>query len=205
MNKHSIIIGAGGHCRSILSILKKLYPNIKIYIQAFKKEKDEKIFNIKLQIFKKKIIKNCDYYLGIGDQKDRKKLYNFFSKKIKLKNLISGSSSIGIDLKIGYGNFIGELCYLGPFSKIGNNNIINTKCSIDHEVKIGNNCNIAPGVNIAGKVTIGNNVVIGIGANIINNIKICDNTIVGASSFVNKSIVKSGVYYGTPAKKIYKI
>jgi len=49
---------------------------------------------------------------------------------------------------------------------------------------------------------LGDNVVIGSNAVILGPISICDNVIIGSMSLVNKSITESGVYVGTPVKKI---
>jgi acetyltransferase-like isoleucine patch superfamily enzyme len=51
-------------------------------------------------------------------------------------------------------------------------------------------------------IDIGNNIFIGVKSIIMPGVSICDNVIIGAGSIVTKSIIKSGVYVGTPAKYI---
>jgi serine acetyltransferase len=52
---------------------------------------------------------------------------------------------------------------------------------------------------------LGDNVVIGANSVLIGPIHICDNVIIGAMSLINKDITESGVYVGSPARKISTI
>ncbi len=202
--KKNIVIGSGGHARSLISIL-LLNKNSNIKIKSFKKiDKNERIYNHKLEKLNpsKDLNKNCNYYLAVGDIKLRNKYYRLLKKRNRsLPNIISKSVNFSKSIRIGNGNFFGENIFIGPFTKIGSNNIINTSCSVDHECDIGDNCNISPGVIIAGRVKMGNNIFIGMGACIADNTKIVSNVIIGANSFVNKSILKPGTYFGSPLRK----
>lgn len=51
---------------------------------------------------------------------------------------------------------------------------------------------------------IGNNCKLCSGAVIVGDVQICDNVVIGALSFVSKSINDSGIYVGTPTKKVNK-
>ena len=53
-----------------------------------------------------------------------------------------------------------------------------------------------------GKVNIGNDVFIGIKSIIMPGVSICDKVVIGVNTVVTKSITKSGVYVGSPAKFI---
>ncbi len=126
-----------------------------------------------------------------------------------------------------YGCTIGDNCFIGPFVEIQKNVFIgdNTKvqshsficelvtigtdCFIGHSVMFVNdlfsNGSPALGDKSKWKVTkIGNNVSIGSNATILP-IEICDNVVIGAGAVVTKSITKSGVYAGNPAKFLRKI
>ena len=205
MRKKNIVIGSGGHARSLISLLlKKRKKNITIN-SISKIKLNEKIYGISLNRLdlEKELKKNNNFYLAIGDIKLRKEYFNLLIKEKKiLPNIIASSSNYSNNLKIGLGNFIGENSFIGPFVKIGSNNIINTNTSIDHESEIGSNCNISPGVTIAGRVKINDNSFLGMGASISNNITLCKNIIIGANSFVNKSINLPGKYFGNPVRRV---
>ena len=199
------IIGAGGHGKSLIGSISKI-KKIKKIFDLKKPKKEEKIFLINVEKFRLNKFSNKDnIYLGIGNIKQRKKIYDLLVLKgYLIKNLFSKTSIISNFTTFGNGNQILELAYLGPGCKIGNNNLINTGSIIEHEVIIGNNCNIGPGVIICGKSKIGNNVFIGAGSTILENINIDDNITVGANSLINKNIKKPGTYFGIPFKKFKK-
>lgn len=84
-------------------------------------------------------------------------------------------------------------------------------------ITIGDNVTLAPRVHILahdastkqflnytkiGRVNIGNNVFIGAESVILPNVTIGDNVIVGANSTVTNSLLKNGVYAGSPAQYI---
>ncbi len=205
MIKKNIVIGSGGHARSLVSLLiNNRIKNIKI--KSFSKLIfKEKIFKFKIEKLNLEydLKGNNNYFLAIGDLDVRKKYFDILKKRKKsTPNIFSKSSNVNDDLNLGTGNFIGENIFIGPYTKIGSNNIINSSCSIDHECIIGNDCNISPGVVLAGRASLGNKIFIGMGACIAENIKICNNVIIGANSFVNRSILKPGTYFGSPIRKI---
>tara|TARA_B100001769_G_C22044771_1_gene561493 strand:+ start:259 stop:909 length:651 start_codon:yes stop_codon:yes gene_type:complete len=206
------IIGSGGHSRPVIEIADELFPSDDKEIFDINYDisrKNEKILGYKVagslnSFFKKKEIKEA--FIAIGDNKKRRDIYKkLLKKKIIIPNLISKNSNISKHIKIGKGNFINKLVYIGAESVIGNNNIINTGAVLEHQTKIGSNSHIGPKAVVGGHVKIGNNVFLGLGSKVINKVKICSNCTIGAGSVVIKSISKPGIYVGIPAKKIKKI
>ena len=204
--KNAIIIGAGGHCRVISSMLISLRKYESIKILDLSEPKEKKILNLDVE----KINENLssyrtdinDFYLAIGENKLReiwwKKLENI---KASRPSLVSDSALIEKNSMIGDGNIICQNSYLGVLTKLGNNNIINSGSIIDHETIIGSNCHIAPGSVIAGRVTIEDNCFIGAGAVIKDNLSISKNSIIGSGSVLLESIdVNSSMFAGVPAK-----
>ncbi|OYY99418.1 MAG: UDP-3-O-(3-hydroxymyristoyl)glucosamine N-acyltransferase [Sphingobacteriia bacterium 28-36-52] len=121
-----------------------------------------------------------------------------------------------------YGCSIGNNTFIGPFVEIQKNSSIGSNCKIQSHtficelVSIGDNCFIGHGVMFTNdkfsegkpaggnkehwkKTVIGNNVSIGSNVTLLP-VSICDNVVIGAGSVVTKDIIKSGVYFGNPAK-----
>jgi len=85
---------------------------------------------------------------------------------------------------------------------IGNNVIIDNQVQIAHNVAIGDKTAIAGCVGIAGSTTIGSCCLIGGGVSIAGHLEIADNVHITATSSVNRSLHKSGVYSsGLPARE----
>ena len=141
---------------------------------------------------------------------------------IAIKNVTFGDNVKVVEPVNLYGCSIGSNTFIGPFVEIQKDVVIGTDCKIQSHtficelVTIGNHCFIGHGVmfindlfSIGGpakgnnelweKTNIGNNVSIGSNATILP-VSICDNVVIGAGAVVTKSIVKSGIYAGNPAK-----
>lgn len=195
--KAVLIIGCGGHAKSIANIAIKSG----ISIQAFYDDNaqiNEYIMGI--PVLKMNMLNEGYAIIGVGDNHQRQEI--FMAQKRQWINLISTYSDFSTLSRLGVANFISSQSYIGPDTVIGNNNIINTGAIIEHDVIIGDHNHISIGSRIAGKVTIGNGCFIGAGATIIQGIKIADDVIIGAGAVVIHNINESGTYVGIPANKI---
>lgn len=203
MQNNYIILGCGGHARSVADIILSNDSTSNIVFVDKNARNGEKIYNFPvLNDFS--IIKNKEnIVLGIGDNKTRKELYNIYEKYII--SLFSKNTYFGYDCKIGNGTFITDNVHLGPSVSIGKGCIINTHAVLDHEVSVGDFSHISVNATLCGKVKVGNNVFVGAGAVIKDGISICDDVIIGAGAVVIKNIVEKGTYVGCPAKKIKEI
>ena len=114
----------------------------------------------------------------------------------------SASSFVDKSVKIDYGTVIGNGAVVNNGVKIGKFSIINSGAIIEHDVKIGDNVHVAPGSVICGDVSIFDNVMIGAGSVINEGISISDHVIIGSGSVVNINISESGIYVGSPIRKI---
>lgn len=204
-DKSIVILGAGGHCRPVSKIINKNFPKNKKVIldENFKKRKKlQKINNIPVigNFSKLKSIKNKIIFLAICDNYKRTVFFKKYKKNIK--NLISDSSLLATNLRMGTGNFINKASLLGNNIRLGSNNIIKNKVIIEHETVIGNNSHISPGCIVGRGVKLGSNIFIGIGSKILPKISICDDVIIRAGSIVNHNIITPGIYSGIVAKQI---
>ncbi len=202
--KNISIIGAGGHTRSSINIVKQNFRNHNIYIfdDSFDQAKDEYIDDIKLTGKIDTINDNDLIFISIGDNQKRTLFFNKFNNQIIKENLLHQTVIKEHNIKIGISNQIFANVYINSFVEIGDNNIINTSSILEHEVKVGNHNHIAIGAKLCGRVTIENYCMIGAGAVIIDKISICNDVIIGAGAIVTKNITQSGTYIGTPARKI---
>lgn len=200
--KKVIIIGAGGHGKVAKNILtyKKEYRVIG-FLDDNKKGKS--VFG-KLSDFEKYLKGNL-FFIAIGNNKIRAKVYNLISSKNgKFVNAIHPNSYVENSVVIGENVMIGAFSYINIDSKVSDNTIINNGCIVEHHNTIGKHCHLAPGVVTAGDVTIEDFVWVGLGTTIKEGLRIGKNSFIGAHSNVVKDIKKDYLYYGNPAKLIKK-
>ena len=217
MKEKSIVIGAGGHARSLIGLLKSSsdYPVVTVIDLVKNSDLVMQTNEIIDSIPVVKLESNglADYlltnsienvFLAIGDNKERAKIKDLLESmgKFKFPNIVSKHALVEYGVTLGDGNQIFHNVYLGPLCRIGSNNIINSGALIEHECIIGDNNHIAPSSSLAGRVKIASNCLVGLKSAIIEKLSITSSTILGAGSVVVDDIDKPGTYVGVPCKKI---
>lgn len=210
MNK-VILIGAGGHSRVIIDILKLDIIGIYGIIDNDKTKENTELDGIKIigsddlliDIFNQGI-KNAFVCIGtIGNNEIRNKLYEKAkSLGFNLINAIHPKSIIADNLVLGQGNAIMAGTIVNTGVTLGSNIVLNTGCIIEHDVVIEDNVFVGPGAVIGGGVSIGENAFIGLGAKIIQGVTIGSNSVVGAGSVVINDISENTLNVGVPAKTL---
>lgn len=197
MKNKWIIIGCGGHAKSIADVLLYNDENVDIIFLDKNAKKNEKVlgFNVvsDYEITDEKII------VGLGDNKKRKDLSLKYYKN--LSNVVSKKSYVAKSVNLGKGIFVAHNAHVGVLSKIDDFTVVNTGANIDHECILEKTSFVAPNATLCGKVHLKENVFLGACATVLPNIQICSNSIIGAGSVVINDIDKSGTYVGNPIQE----
>lgn len=209
MVNNVIVVGAGGQCRVVLSIL-RYYKNFNVIGIA-----DRDPQNIGEEILGKTIKYSWNDFreiykrgtkhavIAIGDNNERSEIFSRLSSiGFKIPTIIHPSAIIEKDVFLGKGVVICMGVKIDTLVSIGKNCVVYTGSTIEHEVKIGDHVYISPGCNIAGRVTIGEGSFVGIGSNIKERITIGKNTVIGAGSVVINDVGDNLTVAGIPAKTI---
>ena len=203
MKEKIIIIGGGGHARSLLCILKKnkLIQNLLGYTDINKRNLSIKYLGQDRSIKEKYKIDEIKLLMGIGiDLKLRAKIIKIF-KGFKFLTLIDKNSIIYEDCDIKEGSVIFPNTILGPNSKIGKFCVIHNSVVVDHDTSIGENSYIGPGAVVCGNVKISKNNLLGANSTVIQNTFIEQGCTLGAGSVLIKSFRKKNKsLIGLPAK-----
>jgi len=202
MNKRNsliILVGCGGHSRSVADVLILNDPTVTLLFVDENARDNEKLYGFD-------VVRHIEpmgrpYFFALGDNTQRKMKYDEIGGS-GLISVISKKAHLGHKSTVGKGCFIANYCHIGPEAEIGENTIINTSAVIEHEVKIGNHSHIGPRAVVSGRSSIGDLAFIGVGAVVKDNITICSGVIIGAGATVIKTIDEPGTYVGTPVRKI---
>jgi len=209
MNNKLLLVGAGGHCRSVIdSINQKQYSDIVII--DLPENVGKEVFSIPIvgtdadieKLFKNGYQQAVITVGSIGNPGKRIHLYQIL-KEIGFQFPVIIDSSAIISKKnvvIDEGVFIGKGVIINTGIHVGCFSIINTGAIIDHDCIIGQFVHIAPGVKLSGEVSIQDNVHIGIGTSVIQSATIGENTVIGAGSVIVSDIDKNVVAFGVPCK-----
>ena len=196
--KKIILLGAGGHAKACIDVIKseKKYEIYGIINKKIEKKLDNFFDEYKI-LGDDSVLKNIskitnNVHLAIGMITNFNLRINIYKKilsnDLKVTKIISPLSYISSTSYVGDGTSVMHHAIINSNSKIGINSIINSKSLIEHDVIIGNNTHISTGAIVNGGVSIGDNVFIGSGSIIYNNIKISSNNIIPAGSIIKNNI-----------------
>jgi UDP-perosamine 4-acetyltransferase len=210
--QNALIIGAGGHSRVVISILRELNVcQIEGILDLSEIESSELILGVPVLgsvalLDKLNSSKKLDYYLAIGDNLIRRYWYEKLSRQnCSLPNLISPHAIVDASAILGDANMICSRAFIGPGAVIQSNNLFNTGSIIEHEVIVGSHCHFAPASSMAGRVVVGDECFIGAGATILPKVRIVDRVMVGGGALINRDLQISGsTYVGVPGKLLEK-
>lgn len=206
MKRPLILIGGGGHCKSLIEVAESAGYEIKGILDMPDEVGKEVLPGHKVIGTDDEIpqyVEECDFIITVGFIKNpalRIKLYN----KVKaaggrLATIIASTAHVSKYAELGEGTVIMHHAFVNAGAKIGDNCIINTFVNIEHDAEVGNQCHISTGTMVNGECKIGENCFIGSQSVCANCIEIATDIIVGAGSVVRKSIRVKGIYAGNPA------
>lgn len=187
-NTSIIIIGCGGHSKSIIDLLK---TNEQFKIKGLigkKSELGKEVLgyrvigtNDDLEQIREKV---SNAVLGIGQIKTvelRENILQLLRRfNYKTPKIISKYSYVSDFSCIGEGTCVGHHAVVNAGAKIGKFCILNSKCLVEHDSFIGDFCHLSTGVLINGNVDIGEKSFIGSGAILREGIKLPGSSIIGA-------------------------
>jgi sugar O-acyltransferase (sialic acid O-acetyltransferase NeuD family) len=190
------LIGNGGHAREVQAQMGiKLFRFVD---DEYWEEGDNKL--LPLSEF------NPDYYIimvAVSNSKDREDIVKRLPSNTKYFSFTHPTAQImSEDIIIDGGSFIGANSIITCNVKIGKHTILNRANHIGHDCRIGDFFSAMPGSIVSGNVTLGNKVYLGTNSSIREKITICNDVTIGLNTGVVKDIKESGVWVGSPIKKI---
>lgn len=203
--KNLILLGGGGHCKSVIDVAESVGYNILGVLDmpedVGKPVLDYKVIGTDDEI--PQYVDKAEFIITVGFIKNssiRIKLYNKVKEAGgKLATIVASTAYVSKYAILGEGTVILHQAVVNAGAQIGVNCIINTFTNIEHDVVVGNQSHISTGTMVNGDCKVGECVFIGSQSVLANGIEVGDDIIVGAGSVVRKNITTKGVYAGNPA------
>ena len=206
MKRPLILIGGGGHCKSVIEVAESAGYEIKGILDMPDEVGKEVLPGHKVIGTDDEIpqyVEECDFVITVGFIKNPALRINLYNKVKaaggRLATIIASTAHVSKYAELGEGTVIMHHAFVNAGAKIGDNCIINTFVNIEHDAVVGNQCHISTGTMVNGECKIGENCFIGSQSVCANCIEIASDIIVGAGSVVRKSIRMKGIYAGNPA------
>lgn len=205
MKRPLILIGGGGHCKSVIDVAESSGYNI-LGVLDMPEDVGKRILSTEVIGTDDDIpayVGKAEFVITVGFIKHpatRIKLFHRVKESGgKLATVIASTAYVSKYAEIGEGTVVLHQAFVNAGAKVGKNVILNTATNIEHDAVIGDHCHISTGTMVNGECKVGERCFIGSQSVLANCISVADDIIVGAGSFVRKSITEKGIYSGNPA------
>ncbi len=203
MKQKIILIGAGGHSKSVAdSIDTDLYELVG-FLDGKKTGThiDVPIIGRTLEEINNYL--TYKYFVSIGDVSARKMWFEALNRYgVETINIIDKTAIISPTAQIGTGNFIGKYAVINADVTIGDNNVINTKALVEHECIVGSHTHLSTNSTINGNVVVEDEVFFGSCAVCNGQLKIGHGAIIGSGSVIIRDVEPHVTVVGVPSRVI---
>lgn len=214
-NKKRIVgIGAGGHSRVVIDIL-RLSGGFELaglvdadralwgaVVDGVRVVGDDR----ELPLLRRQGVSHA--FNGIGSTADAGPRMRAFEQVSALGfefvRAIHPDATVAATSSLGEGVVVMAGAGINPGARIGANVIVNTGAIVEHDCVVGDHSHIATGSRLGGGVRVGDCSHIGIGASIRQGVSVGDNAVVGAGAAVVEDVADGVVVVGVPARVVRK-
>ena len=193
MKKRVLLFGAGGHCRSVIDVIRAVGTYEIVGIIGLREEIGKEIDDIKVVADDSQIenwlcvTDECLITVGqIGRPKIRKLLWdNLRLLNQKMATVVSPFAYVSPYASLSPGVVVMHHALVNAGATIGENCIINTKALIEHDSFIAAHCHISTGAVVNGMCQIGHSSFLGSGSVVHHTLNIADESIIKAGEVIN--------------------
>ena len=204
-----VIIGAGGHGKVVLEILRAAKKHEPVgFVDADPSLAGKKVGGLPVLgaanvLGKLKAQKIKGAIIAIGDNRARRSYAQVLRQQgFELINAVHPKAILSPTSKLGKGVVVAMGAVVGSEATVGDLAIINTSAVVDHECVIEEAAHVCPTAALAGKVRVGSCAFVGLGAKILPCLTIGSEAVVGAGAVVLNDLLTGVTAVGVPAKVV---
>lgn len=196
--KPLILLGAGGHAKVLLSLVRALDLPVlgvcapELVNQGANFWRDIRVLGAgdDLNDFSPNDVALVNAVgRRVGDTNSRQRIFDAFKAKgYYFPVLVHPRACVDPDASLQEGAQIMAGAVIQADARIGNNVIINTRAAIDHDCVIEDHVHIAPGAVLCGNVHVGKRAFVASGATLIPGTKVGNDAVVGAGASIVRDV-----------------
>ncbi|MBM7540033.1 acetyltransferase [Amphibacillus cookii] len=211
MTRNLLLIGGGGHCKSVLN---SLYEN-KEFDEIAIIDRQEKVGSFILgtpiigtdedlpKLFSEGYKEAFVTIGSVGNPSLRVRL----TKELKvigfsLPNIVDETATVSTYSELSDGIYVGKQAVINADVKVGEGTIINSCALVEHECMIGDFVHLAPRSVLCGGVEVRDRTHIGANSVIRQQVTIGTDVMIGMGSVVLRHMKAGVIAYGNPCKEV---
>jgi UDP-perosamine 4-acetyltransferase len=203
-----IILGAGGHAKVVIELLRGSGYSVAGLLDADTTQRSvlgAPVLGDDTMLAKLRAEGITCAFVAIGDNSLRAGLGSMLNRMdFALVNAISLAASISPSARIGEGVAIMAGSVINAEAWIGDFTIVNTGAVVDHDCVLDTACHLGPRAALAGGVTVGREAFLGVGVSATPKVSIGAGSLVGAGAAVVCDIPPGVLAIGVPARVVGK-
>jgi UDP-perosamine 4-acetyltransferase len=205
-----VIIGAGGHGKVALEILRAARHRIIGFLDADESLAGQTVAGVKVlgginQLGQLRRQRVAAAFVAIGDNRARLRCMRAVGDAgMKLTNAIHPTATVSGSATIGENVLIAAGAIVCTEARIGDGAILNTAAVVDHECLIDPGVHLCPAAALAGRVRVREGAFIGLGARVIQCLTIGEWSTVGAGAVVRQDVPPGQTVVGVPARTLVR-
>lgn len=196
-----ILIGGGGHCRSVIDAAESVGLRIAGVLERPGSESGAFDYPVlgcddDIELF----APDHRFIVTLGSIADP-------SRRVALANLVckaggrfatvaASTARVSPHARVGEGTVVLHHALVNAGADVGSNCIVNSGAIVEHDCQVGDFTHISTNATVNGGCRIGRRCFIGSGTVVAQGVTIADDVVVGAGSLVLHDIESAGVYYG---------
>lgn len=208
MSRKLLLLGGGGHCRSVIdcALSMGIFSEIGIVDNTANALHVDGVVGSDedLPILFEQGWTDAFISVGsIGNTAVRRKLYNLIKESgFNVPVIADPTACLARNAFIGAGTFIGKKAVVNTAAIVGECCIINSGSIVEHDCSIGEFSHVSPGSVLCGGVKVGKDSHIGAGSIVKQSVSIGNNVLIGAGSLVLKDLPDRVKAFGSPCRVV---
>lgn len=191
--KKLVLLGAGGHCESILDSLLLTHEFKDVVLVGTKEQVGKSIQGCPVLGTDEDLgrLHQQGYtyaFVSVGSIKSTSLRRSLSEKAIQngyqLINILDPSARLASSARLGRGIFVGKNAVINANAVIEDMAIINTGAIVEHDCLVGKFSHISVGAVLCGNVLVGQDCLIGANATVLQGRRIISGSIIGAGEVV---------------------
>lgn len=208
-NRKLLLVGGGGHCRSVLDCVLRSGAYDAIGIVEREGAADKTVLGVPVVGYDAdlpRLLADGWQYaavtLGsIGVPTRRRALcQQLKALGFQLPVLTDPSAVISSHAELAEGTFVGKRAVINAGSSVGVCAILNTGSVLEHDCTVGGFVHVSPGAVLCGAVQAEANAHIGAGAVVMQGVRIGHDSIIGAGSVIIRDVPADCTVVGNPGR-----